>query len=420
MHRPEVKEGEVRTASWRLRQPGTLFRRGRVPGIRTAKTTLAAVLSYGVASYLDTSTAPVLAPLTALLVVQLTLYETVASGFGRVLSVLAGVLVAVGMAEVVGLTWWSLGLAVAGSLVIGRMLRLGANLLEVPISAMIVLAVGGSEKVALGRVYETLIGAAVGVAVNLAIAPPLYVQPAEDALGELAERMSRFLTDLADQLREGWSREAADRWLGRARALGGEVSRADETLGRAEQSARFNPRGRHARLARPRLRAGMTGLEQVYVSLRSLCRALLDRTYFVPPQQVGAAYDPEVRQELAAVLEATARAVAHVGDYTARAVSADEAVAATYAALDEVDRSRDRLAGLLQQLIDPAVDAASWQQHGALLASLDRLRVELRAAVEPTDESWRPLPVTQRQREAVRHAAEVQLKHLRSHRDQPP
>ncbi len=164
----------------------------------------------------------------------------------------------------------------------------------------------------------------------------------------------------------------------------------------------------------------MTGLEQVYVSLRSLCRALLDRTYFVPPQQVGAAYDPEVREELAAVLEATARAVAHVGDYTAHVVSADEAVAATDAALDEVDRSRDRLAGLLQQGIDPGVDAASWQQHGALLASVDRLRVELRAAVEPTDESWRPLPVTQRQREAVRHAAEVQLKHLRSHPDQPP
>jgi len=100
--------------------------------------------------------------------------------------------------------------------------------------------------------------------------------------------------------------------------------------------------------------------------------------------------------------------------------SSDEAGAATDAALDEVDRSRDRLAGLLQQLIDPAVHAASWQQHGALLASLDRLRVELRAAVEPTDESWRPLPVTQRQREAVRYAAEVQLKHLRSHRDQPP
>src|ERR1039458_2399210 len=81
-----------------------LFRRGRTPGLRTAKTTLAAVLSFVVAQGLLTSPAPVLAPLTALLVVQLTMYETVASGLQRVASVVAGVLIAVGVASWVGLT----------------------------------------------------------------------------------------------------------------------------------------------------------------------------------------------------------------------------------------------------------------------------------------------------------------------------
>src|ERR1019366_6426419 len=109
-----------------------LFRRGRTPGRRTAKTTLAAVLSFVVAQQLGTSPQPVLAPLTALLVVQLTMYETLASGLQRVASVVAGVLIAVGVATYVGLTWWSLGAVVAASLIIGRLLRLGANLLEVP------------------------------------------------------------------------------------------------------------------------------------------------------------------------------------------------------------------------------------------------------------------------------------------------
>src|SRR5450759_5632405 len=181
----------------------TLFRRGRRPGLRTAKTTLAAVLSLILAQHLGTSPAPVLAPLTALLVVQLTMYETVASGLQRVASVVAGVLIAVGVATYVGLTWWSLGAVVAASLIIGRLLRLGANLLEVPISAMLVLAVGGAEGAALDRIYETLIGAGVGVAVNALIAAPLYVQPASDALGELAERMAAFLRQLADQLDAG-------------------------------------------------------------------------------------------------------------------------------------------------------------------------------------------------------------------------
>src|SRR5450759_2099062 len=202
----------------------TLFRRGRRPGLRTAKTTLAAVLSFVLAQQLLTSPQPVLAPLTALLVVQLTMYETVASGLQRVASVVAGVLIAVGVASYVGLTWWSLGAVVAASLIIGRLLRLGAHLLEVPISAMLVLAVGGAEGAALDRVYETLIVAGVVVAVNVVIAAPLYVQPASDALGELAERMAAFLNQLADQLDAGWSRESADRILNEARRLGDDLS----------------------------------------------------------------------------------------------------------------------------------------------------------------------------------------------------
>jgi len=112
-----------------------LFRRGRRPGLRTAKTTIAAVLSFVMAQRLGTSPQPVLAPLTALLVVQLTMCETLTSGLQRVASVVAGVLTAVGVATYVGLTWWSLGAVVAASLVIGRLLRLGPQLLEVPISA---------------------------------------------------------------------------------------------------------------------------------------------------------------------------------------------------------------------------------------------------------------------------------------------
>src|SRR6185295_2356219 len=155
-----------------LRHPRTavLARWGRLPGLRTAKSTLAAVLAYVAADLLDTSPLPVIAALTAVLVVQMTVYETVAQGLQRIFSVLAGVLLAVALATFVGLTWWSLGAVVAVSLVVGILLRLGSHLVEVPISAMLVLAVGaaGAEGAAFGRVYETLIGAAIGVIVNFA------------------------------------------------------------------------------------------------------------------------------------------------------------------------------------------------------------------------------------------------------------
>jgi uncharacterized membrane protein YccC len=379
----------------------SLFRRGRRPGLRTAKTTLAAVLSFVIADALNTSDQPVLAPLTALLVVQLTLYESLEHGVERILSVTAGVLVAVLLASVVGLTWWSLGLVVLVSIIVGRALRLGPHLLEVPISAMLVLAVSNAEDLAVDRVYETLIGSAIGVLVNLLIAPPLYLQPAGDAVADLADRLADYLRGLAGQLRTEWSGAAADRWLNEARSLGREVVRADETLARAEESARLNPRGGATRTAQPRLRAAVTGLELTYVSVRNLSRALLDRTYYVPVEEQADAYPAPVRAALAEVLDSMAAAVWEIGEINTAAGAHDLAGRADEQ-LAELLRRRDRLAALL--LVDPAVDPGAWEQFGALLSAVDRVRVEVAAAVRPPQREWRPPRVTERQRAAVRRA----------------
>ena len=362
---------------------------------------LAAVLSFVVADALDTSTSPVLAPLTALLVVHLTMYETLANGRERIVSVVAGVLVALLFASITGLNWWSLGLVVALSLVLGRLLRLGPHLPEVPISAMLVLAVGGAEPAALGRVVETLVGAVVGVLVNLLIAPPLYIQPASDAIDELAERMAGFCDDLAAALRAEWSRQTAERQLGTARELGQDVARADRHLGRTEESARLNPRGRQARDAQPRLRSTLTALEHVQVGLRSLSRVLLDRTFFVPEDEADLAHPPETRAALADVLTLVATALRRTASppSTSADVPSDAEVEAT---LQELRTGRDRLAARL--VVDPAVDPAAWAQHGALLDAVDRLRVEAGAALRPATVAWSPPPLAERQREVMRQA----------------
>ncbi|WP_133900910.1 FUSC family protein [Actinophytocola oryzae] len=358
----------------------------RIPGLRTGKTTLAAMLSYLAADTIGTSDRPVLAPLTALLVIQVTMYDTVRQSVQRVASVLAGVLVAVGVAALVGLSWWSLGAVVAVTLILGRLMRLGPQLLEVPISAMLVLAVGGDRDVADVRVWETLIGAAVGVLVNLMIAPPLYLRPAGEAVRDLADRIAAFSRDLADVLRKGWSRADADHWLAEVRATDA-VERADRVLARAEEGARLNPRAGQTRREQPQLRTALTGLERCQLSLRELCRALLDRVYYVPDE--AGAYTPEQRRALADLLDTAADAVSSFDD-------------------------RDRLKGLLAELVarrdglvellmvDPLADAAAWQQHGALLSAVDRLRVEIEASAREPDGPWRPTPLTDRQRRAVR------------------
>jgi hypothetical protein len=160
------------------------------------------------------------------------------------------------------------------------------------------------------------------------------------------------------------------------------------------------------------LRTGLTGLEHCQVVLRNLCRALLDRTYFLPPEQESAAYGEEARVALAEVLEIAADAIEDVAPVASPSAAPEAARAEVEAGLSELLRRRDRLGGVL--VSEQHADQAAWQQHGALLAAVDRLRVEVEAAVRPPSEAWRPPRITDRQRQAVRRVIDAQAERLKT------
>jgi uncharacterized membrane protein YgaE (UPF0421/DUF939 family) len=81
--------------------------------------TVAAVAGYVVGKLLVPGTQPLLAALTAMLVVQVTPVSLLASGVDRVVAVVTGVTLAVVFASVVPLEWWSLGLLIFVSMALG-------------------------------------------------------------------------------------------------------------------------------------------------------------------------------------------------------------------------------------------------------------------------------------------------------------
>ena len=258
---------------------GTLRRirqRRRAIASTTLRLTGAAVAAYVVALVLLPGTVPVLAPLTALLVVEITLFDMLTSGMQRVISVMAGVILAVALSALVGLTWWSLGLLIAASIVIGQLLRLGVHALEVPISGMLVLAVNGSEVVAMSRIVETIIGALVGVGVNLLFPPRIRANKAATAVGDFADDIANLLRTAASEMRSGVDTTLADQWLDEARVLTRHVAKVDSALEQAERSRRLNPRAlRHADSG-PSLRAGLEALEHSAIAARSMFRTISD------------------------------------------------------------------------------------------------------------------------------------------------
>ena len=348
--------------------------RGQPPGWRTAKTTLAAVLAYLLAAWLlGDQVPPLLAPLTALLVAQLTIFETVKSGLERVGSVVAGVLVAVLLSQVVGLTWWSLGVAIFASLVIGTVLHLGDHTLEVPISAMLVLAVAGTEAAAFGRVVETLIGAVTGVVVSFALRPPVYVQPAGDAVGALAAELAGVLVAMGEELTEGWSSEQARAWADRARELDRPLRAARVALVRGEASLRLNPRQRRVREGASSLRAALAALEHAAVPVRGITLDLVDLADAVEAK--GQA-EPELLVALGRLLVELGGGVAAFGQLVAPEVAGPPREAVPlHIALEIARTHRDVLAELM--LVDARTDPELWHIQGGLLANVDRLLREI-------------------------------------------
>ncbi|MCZ9340562.1 aromatic acid exporter family protein, partial [Streptomyces sp. TRM76130] len=137
--------------------------------------------------------------LTALLVVQVTLYATLKMSIRRVNAVVAGVLVAIVFSSVVGLSWWSLALIIMAALGVGHLVRAHEFTAEVAISAMLVLGVTAHGALAWARVVETLIGAIVGLAFNFVLAPPVWVEQAGASIENLARRLRQLMLRVGEE-----------------------------------------------------------------------------------------------------------------------------------------------------------------------------------------------------------------------------
>ncbi|MFI2367845.1 aromatic acid exporter family protein [Streptomyces sp. NPDC018833] len=365
---------EVRRA---LPQPVAGFvRRRKEPVVtQTLRSTAAATISYVVALHAVNSSAPPLtAPLTALLVVQVTLYSTLTTGIRRVNSVVVGVLIAIGFSVLVGLSWWSLGLIILASLVVGHIVRVDEFVPEVAISAMLVLGVTQVADTAWDRVLETLIGAVVGLLFNVVFVPPVWVETAGDSIEDLARRMRLLLLRIGEELTSPTPVERAAARLHEARRLDNDVADVDAALRQAEDSLRLNPRVKEGLLHRIVLRTGLDTLEICAVVLRVLARTLTDlakerRDEALFPHEVGVALQ-ELLGHVADTLVSFAVLVT-----TTTSGSADAAEERLTGELAAARTSRDNVAELLLRGVRDL--PRQWQLYGALLTEVDRILDEL-------------------------------------------
>jgi hypothetical protein len=249
----------------------------------------------------------------------------------------------------------------------------------VPISAMLVLGVGyaaGAESIGSGRVVETVVGAIVGVLVNIAFPPPVRTRDASAAVAAFADEIAALLSAAADALGRGpIPADLAMQWLEDARRLNRHSPRLDRVLVQLEESRRLNLRAlRHPQEGA--LRSNLDALEHSSVSMRALFRAVHDTT----ERRTGVQDDPDYAEnvrcstavlmaDMATVFRAFGRCASGRVDGTA-----EEEHAARVSALGTLRRRRTLESVLIG---DPRIRHGLWELNAALVTTVDRMLLEL-------------------------------------------
>jgi hypothetical protein len=341
-----------------------------------ARLTAAAVVSYLFTLILTEGAVDLTGPLTALLVVQASTFRTLKMGIVRVGAVMAGILVATGLSTWIGLTWWSLGAVIAASLLLGKVLRLGDQALETPISAMLILGVTNHDVAAEIRILNTLIGAGVGVAFNLIYPPAMPIRAAGQSLLRVAEAAASPLDTAGDALVGGpVTREQVAQWLDRVRAAARRVANAGDAIALLKDSRRLNARALGTIDVEPVLATGLDTLEHCLLAIRALFVVL--QAEIPKDEQPDDPYGEELRQAFAVVLHDAGDCLRAFGSLVvAEAEGREEETEQALAQSLEILRETQ---AILTELImvDAADNKSSWLLRGSILAAVEQVLTQL-------------------------------------------
>lgn len=361
---PTTPARRAAVASW-LRDPVAWSRRTQL-----AKTVLAAVLAWLLASEVFGLPQSFLAPWAALLVVHATVYRTFSLGMRQVVGAVLGVLLAWAVGQVLGLDSWAVVVVLAVGLAIGSARWFAEEETAVAATALIVLTTGfaAHDAVLLSRLADTGIGIAVGLLVNAAVWPPLRRRTAVAAVDRVDDAVGRLLSEVAEGVTSSCDDAALEDWVERTRELDGEVDEAWALVRQARESAWMNPRRSARTLRDPReWNLVLHRLEQAVAETRSLLRTLGH------PATRREEWEEPFRSEWPRLLAETGEAVQRADPARLAAVHAD-----LDRLVDTLGRGR------------PA--SRLWPVEGALVINLRNIAVALDAVARANPLEQPPLP----------------------------
>ncbi|MFG2606342.1 aromatic acid exporter family protein [Streptomyces sp. NPDC048514] len=339
--------------------------------VQALKGALAAWVAWAVAGWWLHAPVAFVAPWVAVVLVESTVYRSIAHGLQQLAAIAAGTVVATVIGLLLHDTVVAMAVVLPLAMLLGQWGRLGSHGIYAATGALFVLT-NGSVTVATSaaRLGESLFGAVVGIAVNALIRPPLYLRDSKAVLRDATEEAHDILRAVADGLAEGrWDAEEAGVWHDRALRLRQQVEEAHSAVGWSRESLRGN-----LRLRRTGTVPAM-GKEYddavVVLDCAAVHTAGVTRTVLEAAAEGRTAPRPELARRYAEFLCRTAHALwlySHSRFTDERYDELHEAVADLRETLQELRRD------LVRSVTDDPDELAT---YGALLAQAHRLADQL-------------------------------------------
>ncbi len=241
---------ELRRAAGRaVRGPGP----DRDTGVQSCKAAGAAIAAWALTGWWLRAPMALLAPWTALTLVEATVYRSFRSGVQQLAVIMAGTLGAsAAMATTDGSTLGAMAIILPIMMLFGSYRRLGAQGLYGATTALFVITYGDVSLSTVGhRLLETLIGAALGIAVNAFVLPPVHLRNVREQLHRLPRDSAALLHTMASGLDARWTASDAAAWHDRARRLARIPAVVAEARRWTAEGSRANPGARLRRTGPP-------------------------------------------------------------------------------------------------------------------------------------------------------------------------
>ncbi|BBY83553.1 hypothetical protein H7I53_26060 [Mycolicibacterium pulveris] len=214
------------------------------------KSVLAGTVAWLLASQVFDATHATFAPFSAVLLMQITIADSVQMAIRYTAAVVVGVCLAGAIVLPWGAQPWLFPVILLLALGLGRWHRLGSQGINVTVAAIFAYGAfampdpGISPSSQLPEIAGMVVlGASVAVTINLLVAPPLRYRSAGYAVEAFSDSLSDLLTDVVEGLESGTlDADAATEWRRYANDILRLAVQVRATVDHADQTSKFNPR----------------------------------------------------------------------------------------------------------------------------------------------------------------------------------